>query len=144
MALIIPKERSWDCPEGIFSGMLVNLYEKFDNAGNTVEIRFIFQMSIPDYPNTIFVAGKTYKNPQHPDSEFMADMKRILGPEFVRSMIGKPFIAEEHYGRRIECKLTHKHNPGRHDRPFVEMGPLHRPGTLNLTKQTKPSSEEAA
>ena len=133
MAIIFPIERSWLCPEGNFAAKLINHYIDYDNENITTNTRLVFQLVTPGISNVIYLAAKNYRNPHLPNAEFVKDIKRWLGSEFVAQARGKEFNVEDHYGRPVELVLTHEYGGG-HRTPFVKVGALHTQGSLKLTQ----------
>src|SRR5688500_2644008 len=118
MALILPIETTFHAPEGNFRASLARHKEEYDEEGKLKSLRLVFKVAVPWMSKTNVLAGKTYNDQLRDGSEFMKNLRKWLGSEYVESLAGEAFDPEAHYGRQVDLKLKHSWNKG-HDNPYT-------------------------
>ena len=134
--LDIPRETSFDCPEGSYSATLSEVRDKptLTTTGLATYVRLLFEVITPESRKKMMMAGKNFDPKMEKDK---ASLLRIyletwLGPEVFKENAGGQFDLQSLVGRPAEVVLVHICNE-KHPKPFVDIQAIHPPGALTLT-----------
>jgi hypothetical protein len=129
--IIIPKRRSFDCPEGPVRGSLEDVFELSTTSKRGEEqIRQVWVIEWPVVKNVQYIVGKNYRTDLVNSPELVDDLRSLLGAEIDE-------LQDEHgqfklrmlVGRKADLMVAHIHND-KYEKPFVYVKGIYRPGTL--------------
>ena len=138
----IPKEDTYDLPEGRYNAVLASVRIKPDpktNRSDQQQIRLLFNVSIPSMKRKNPMAGRSFSLDLKKGSDLRNLIESWMGTEWFDSNTTVDF--ERLIGRSADLTLTHHHNDG-YNRPFVNIESIHPVGSLKLTEQPPAVVEE--
>jgi hypothetical protein len=121
MIIPIEHEKSFDCPEGSFSAVLVEV----KSVQGSQQVRFVFEIEDLSTEFKTMLAGKNYKPQLSGESELRRDLESWLGENFLeRYSKNGHFDPALLQGLRAGITIAHKHN-SRYSKPFVFIQKIH-------------------
>ena len=147
MAMIcpIPKEETYDLPEGRFRAHLVSarMQTKFTNGKAQQLVRLLFEVDIPSLSmkRKIPMAGRSFTFELKRRSELRGFIENWKGTNLLASTT--TFDIEQLVGQSGDIVLIHHHNPN-HPRPIVQVDSMHVAGSLRLTEKPVSTAELVA
>ena len=130
----IPKETTWDLPEGNFAASIQNMKvsAKQSARGMEEQVRILFEVKVPGMGHLNTLAGRNFKMNLNPGSDLRNFLGSLLGSRFFLNSSGQKFDLESLIGR--ECELKLEHFCGRdYEKPMVVVAAMYPPKSLTLT-----------
>ena len=126
----IPKEDTYDLPEGRYNAVLASVRIKPQPAANRSDqqqIRLLFCATVASLKHKNSMAGRTFNYDLKRGSELRCFMESWLGADFFNRNTTVDF--DQLVGHSAELHLIHLHNAG-YNRPFVKIESIHPAGLL--------------
>ena len=133
MKLTIPIEKSFDCPEGIFSGTFVEhkLTTKPTETGLQDCARLVFQVDELSTDDKLVLVGKNFFPSLKKGSKLRQMLDFWLGAEFVpEHKQGNQLDFDLLNGRKADLVVKHIDNEG-HPKPYVFLEGFFPPGSIS-------------
>ena len=122
MKIPIPRETSFDCPEGEFKACLVEHAAVPDkqNPGRLM-LRLLFEVDTPSTPFKCIKVGRNFKPSLDRGSELKCFLETMLGAGFLdKRGAGGQLDINSLIGTEADIRVVHKHRTG-YERPFVQL-----------------------
>jgi hypothetical protein len=131
----IPKEVTFDLPEGNFAARIDNIKRSQKQSAKGMDdwVRIVFQVTIPGMENLTTLAGRGFKLNLNPGSDLRNFLGGLLGVWFFLTGSGQKFDLETLIGRECEVKLEHFYGKD-YEKPLVVVAAVYPPGSLKLTE----------
>jgi hypothetical protein len=131
----IPKETTFDLPEGNYAARIENVKEFPKQTGQGMEmwVRILFCVTIPGMSHLNTLAGRNFKRNLNPGSDLRNFLAGLLGGRFFLNGSGQKFDLETIIGKECEVKLEHFCGKN-YDKPLVVVAGVYRPHSLKLTE----------
>ena len=123
----IPKEATYDLPEGRYGARISDLRPFIKQAGHGPQdwIRIHFDVQVPHLSETMDArAARNFKMDFSPGSEFRNWLTGLLGREFFQQHSGQQVDLEFLIGTECEVELEHYWGKG-HPKPHVNVARVH-------------------
>jgi hypothetical protein len=117
----IPKEPTFDLPEGRFAAIFVNLkpFPKQTGQGPEEWIRFLLDVEVPSLSERFdTMAGRSFRLNLNPGSELRNWLTPLLGRDFFKEHAGQQINLDFLTGTQCEVELEHFQGKG-YKRPLV-------------------------
>jgi hypothetical protein len=132
----IPKEKTFDVPEGFFKAQVsgVRSIIKQTSRGAQDWVRVLFDAQVPGLSDRLdAMAGRSFKLDVNPGSDLRNFLVGLLGQQFFTARSGQKVDLESLVGR--ECEIQLEHYWGKDfEKPLVVVARVAPPGTLKLTQ----------
>ena len=141
----IPKQVTFDLPEGNFSFTLVKYHQQLKQTakGSQGFIRLLLNVKVPGMEDVIPYAGRNFEARLDNGSDLRNFLESWLGRDYFLKRSGKEIDLDELIGSEGETTLRHFQGPD-FDKPLVVVDSLYPPGTLKLTTTPEPKGVELA
>jgi len=131
----IPKEDTYDLPQGRFKAVLRGVRDKTQaNHPDRQQVRLLFNVQIPSLKHKNPMAGRTFNLDLKAGSELRCFLMNWLGAGAFNN--NTTIDLESLVGRSAELTLTHHHNSG-YDRPFVNIEAINPADTSKLAESVE-------
>ena len=129
----VPKEATYDLPEGNFSITLARYNQQLKQTakGSQSNIRLLFNVKVPGMDDVIPRAGRNFEAKLDSGSDLRNFLESWLGRDYFLKLSGKELNLDDLIG-----KSRHFQGPN-FDRPLVIIERVVPPGTLKLTDKPK-------
>ena len=127
MTIIIPRQTSWNCPEGVHHVRLSEVIEisKFQSRRGIEEVRLVWEVTSLD-DEWQYKVGKNYPAIWTDGSLLVQDLRHWFGEELSELLgPGRTLNLKSLIGRRADVVIQHRGNDS-HAKPFcvvVAVGP---------------------
>lgn len=116
----IPRDPTYDLPEGTFKARLLSVTPKsrFHQDKQIAQIRFIFEVDIPGIDHLQHLAGRTFDSALGKKDELRFFVERWKGFGWLQLQSSRRIDFGSFVGEEVELELTHLQRPP-HNKPFV-------------------------
>ena len=136
MILEIPRETTFECPEGPLRASLYDIREHLipTKTGVDKQVRLLFEVKHKRPDNKLVLVGKNYPPSLARGSGLREVLENWQGSEFF-AHAGNQVDLKTLVEREADIVTRHRHNAG-YRQPFVDLVGVYPPGTLTSTNQS--------
>ena len=136
MELEIPKERTFDCPQGTFRATFQGIREepKFKNGTLQKFLRMTLEVDVPSIRNRLVTVARTFEPSIAAGTPLRTMLESWLGHEFFEKNAGKKIKLDELIGREADIIVQHFFNEG-FPKPYCHLVAMCPPGTMSLAEE---------